>query len=63
MTKDGNRIPIELNTRTLEYKGEFMGLEGVARVIENKRRVLLTEKRLLEELRMGEEKYILSLQA
>jgi len=52
VTKDGNRIPIELNTRTLEYKGEFMGLEGVARVIENKRRVLLTEKRLLEELRM-----------
>ena len=36
VTKDGNRIPIELNTRTLEYKGEFMGLEGIARVIVKK---------------------------
>ncbi|MEA3487725.1 MAG: PAS domain S-box protein, partial [Euryarchaeota archaeon] len=33
ITKDGERIPVELNTRTLEYKGEFMGLEGIARVI------------------------------
>ena len=36
VTKDENRIPIELNTRTLEYKGEFMGLEGIARVIVKK---------------------------
>jgi PAS domain S-box-containing protein len=36
VTKDGNRIPIELNTRTLEYKGEFMGLEGIAREIVKK---------------------------
>jgi PAS domain S-box-containing protein len=33
ITKNGKRIPVELNTRTLEYKGEFMGLEGIARVI------------------------------
>ncbi|NQE46429.1 Methyl sulfide methyltransferase-associated sensor [ANME-1 cluster archaeon GoMg2] len=33
VTKEGKRIPVELNTRTLEYKGEFMGLEGIARVI------------------------------
>jgi len=33
VTKEGNRIPIELNTRTLEYRGEFMGLEGIARVM------------------------------
>lgn len=36
ITKDENRIPVELNTRTLEYKGEFMGLEGIARVIVKK---------------------------
>ena len=52
VTKEGKRIPLELNTRTLEYKGEFMGLEGIARVIVDKRKVLLDKKRLLEELRM-----------
>ena len=36
ITKDESRIPIELNTRTLEYKGEFMGVEGIARVIVKK---------------------------
>ena len=51
ITKEGKRIPIELNTRTLEYKGEFMGIEGIGRVIEDKRRVLLSKRRLLEELR------------
>ena len=51
ITKDGKRIPLELNTRTLEYKGEFMGIEGIARVILDKRKVLLDKKRLLEELR------------
>lgn len=51
VTKEGGRIPVELNTRTLEYKGEFMGLEGIARVIVDKRRVLLSKKRVLEELR------------
>ena len=50
VTKEGKRIPVELNTRTLEYKGEFLGLEGIARVIEDKRKVLLNKKRLLEEL-------------
>lgn len=29
ITKDGKRIPLELNTRTLEYMGEFMGIEGI----------------------------------
>lgn len=51
VTKEGGRIPVELNTRTLEYKGEFMGLEGIARVIVDKRRVLWSGKRLLDELR------------
>jgi len=51
VTKEGKRIPVELNTRTLEYKGEFMGLEGIARVIEDKRKVLLDKKRLLGEIR------------
>ena len=36
ITKEGCRIPIELNTRTLEYKGEFMGVEGIGRVIVKK---------------------------
>ncbi|MFV9677042.1 MAG: PAS domain S-box protein, partial [Methanosarcinales archaeon] len=36
ITKDESRIPIELNTRTLEYKGEFMGVEGIGRVIVKK---------------------------
>ena len=36
VTKDAKIIPVELNTRTLEYKGEFMGLEGIARVIVKK---------------------------
>ncbi len=56
ITKDGKIIPLELNTRTLEYKGEFMGIEGIGRVIEDKRKVLLDKKRLLEELRMDERK-------
>lgn len=51
VTKEEGRIPVELNTRTLEYKGEFMGLEGIAREIVDKRRVLLSKRRLLEELR------------
>ncbi|NQE54589.1 Methyl sulfide methyltransferase-associated sensor [ANME-1 cluster archaeon GoMg3.2] len=53
ITKDGKRIPLELNTRTLEYKGEFMGIEGIGRVIEDKRKVLLAKKRLLDEIRGG----------
>ncbi|KAF5437848.1 PAS domain-containing protein [Candidatus Methanophagaceae archaeon] len=56
ITKAGKRIPLELNTRTLEYKGEFMGIEGIGRVIEDKRKVLLDKKRLLEGLRMDERK-------
>lgn len=56
ISKDGKRIPLELNTRTLEYRGEFMGIEGIGRVIEDKRRVLLDKKRLLEDLRMDERK-------
>ncbi|MFZ2070575.1 MAG: PAS domain S-box protein [Halobacteriota archaeon] len=33
VTKEGDRIPVELNTRALKYKGEFLGLEGIAREI------------------------------
>jgi len=43
VTKEGDRIPIELNTRTLKYKGEFMGLEGVARIIVKK-----TEEKIIK---------------
>jgi PAS domain S-box-containing protein len=53
VTKEGRRMPIEISTRTLEYKGEFMGLEGIARAIADKRKVLLTKKRLLEDIRGG----------
>jgi PAS domain S-box-containing protein len=56
VTKEGSRIPIEISTRTLEYKGEFMGLEGIARAIVDKRKVLLTKKRVLEEIRGGASK-------
>lgn len=33
ITKDGRRKYIELSLKTLEYKGEFMGVEGIAREI------------------------------
>lgn len=35
ITKDGRRKSIELSLKTLEYKGEFMGVEGIAREIIN----------------------------
>lgn len=33
ISKDGHRKAIELSLKTLEYKGEFMGVEGIAREI------------------------------
>lgn len=37
ITKDGSRKFIELSLKTLEYKGEFMGVEGIAREIINEK--------------------------
>lgn len=33
LAKDGSRLHIDLSLRTLEHKGEFMGVEGIAREI------------------------------
>ena len=33
ITKDGRKKHVELSLKTLEYKGEFMGVEGIAREI------------------------------
>lgn len=35
LTKDGSRKRIELTLKTLEHKGEFMGVEGIAREVLN----------------------------
>lgn len=34
LAKDGNKVHIDLSLRTLEHKGEFMGVEGIARKIQ-----------------------------
>lgn len=33
LTKDGKRKRVELSLKTLEHKGEFMGVEGIAREV------------------------------
>jgi hypothetical protein len=33
LAKDGSRKRVELTLKTLEHKGEFMGVEGVAREV------------------------------
>ncbi len=38
VTKDGGIKRVELSTRTLEHKGEFMGVEGIAREVLKKKR-------------------------
>ncbi len=38
VTKKGDRVRVELSTKTLEHNGEFMGVEGIAREVMDKGR-------------------------
>jgi PAS domain S-box-containing protein len=37
VTKKGERVRVELSTKALEHNGEFMGVEGIAREVVDKR--------------------------